>query len=188
MSADLQPFGLRPIANLVGSLPSPRFFQLTSGYGTNLYTGTPVKLNTNGTIVISGAAEDFLGCFDSVEYQPDINGAVIKDNKWIAGTVGVNIKVFVHCDPSTMFEIQSTGSIPLTGVGDGADFTNITAGSIVTGTSGATLNPTLVGAGNPAQFRILGAGQAIGNNFGDSFTVVTGLIGRSQLTANKNVI
>lgn len=188
MSTLLQPFGLRPIANFSASLPTPRFFQLTSGYAANLYEGTPVKLDTNGTVVIAGANEDFLGAFAWVEYQPTIDAGLIKTNYWVSGTTGVNLKVYVYCDPSTLFEIQSAGSVALTAVGDGADFTNITAGSTVTGISGCTLNSTLVGAGNPAQFRILGLGQQIGNSFGDTYTIVTGTIGRSQLTANKNVI
>ncbi len=188
MSTLLQPFGLRPIANLAGSLPRAMKYDLATGYATNLYEGTPVKLNTNGTIEICGAAEDFIGIFAGVEYQPNIDGALVKDNKWIASTAAVNIKAFVYVDPSMWIEIQSAGSIPLTAVGDGADFTNITAGSIVTGLSAATLDSTLIGAGNPAQFRILGIGEKIGNSFGDTYTIVTGMIGRSQLTANKNVI
>lgn len=190
MSTVLAPFGLLPIANIAGVLPKPTCFPggLASGYATNLYEGTAVKLVTAGTIDIAAGAEDLLGAFAWVEYQTSINGPVIKTNRWVANTVATNIKVFVYADPTTIYEIQSTGSIAATAVGDGADFTNNTVGSAVTGTSGATLSPTLVGAGNPAQFRIMGFSQRLGNVAADTYTVVVGYIGRSQLTANKNVL
>lgn len=186
MSATSAPFGLRPAYHPTG-LDRAKKYTIAAAYGTAIYKGSPVILNTNGTIVVGTAAADLLGVFAGVEYI-DALGKPTLSNFWPAGqTIQANSvpTAWVYDDETITYEIQADGSIPQTAIGDQADLTSPGAGSTSTGLSAATLSATLAGAGVQAQFRIVGFGQQVDNAPGDAFTIVQVKLARSQFVSNK---
>lgn len=190
MSATSNPFGMRPAYDKGNDAGYPSKWQIASGYGTTIYRGMPVILNTNGTITAGTAAADILGVFWGCEYI-DANGKPNESAYWPASTTvlaGTTVTAYVYDQVSTVFEIQADGSVAQTAIGDQTDFTNVGSGVTLTGTSTATVSATLAGAGVQGQLRIVGFAQDVDNVAGDAFTVVQVQIARHQFVANKTAI
>ena len=193
MSSTSAPFGLNPIRHINGKfLPAPRVMAdgIASGYGSAIYYGSPVMLNTNGTLTIATTAADIIGVFAGCQFVPTAGGMMTPSKNWVASTTYVagTMQAFVWDDPNIIYEIQSNGSIAATAVGDQADFVNPGNGSSTLGTSTAAISSTLAGAGVQAQLRIVGLSQKIDNAFGDSYTIVEAMIARHQYVSNKVAI
>lgn len=186
MSATSAPFGFRPAYHPKG-LDRARKYTIASAYGTAIFKGQPVILNTNGTITVGTAAADLMGVFAGVEFT-DANGKRNLQPNWPASQVATDIVAWVYDDQDIVYEVQSDGSIAQTAVGDQADVSNVATGSALTGLSQCTLSATLAGAGVQAQFRIVGFGQQVDNVPGDAFTIVQVQLARSQLVSNKVAI
>lgn len=186
MTAVAAPFGFRPVFHPTG-LDRGILRTIASAYGTAIYKGGPVILNTNGTIVVGTAAADILGIFNGVEYV-DSTGKPNYSTFWPAGQTlftGTEAKAYVWEDPATVFEVQANGPMPATSVGDQADVVNPGAGNALTGLSTAALSTTLAGAGAQAQFRIYGLSRYEDNAWGDAFTIVQVQMARQQFVSNK---
>lgn len=186
MTAQAAPFGFRPVLHSTG-LDRARRRTIAPGYGTALYKGMMVTLNTNGTIVAAAAAADFLGVFAGVEYT-DVNGKPNYSPYWPAAQqvlANTPIIAYVWEDFDTMFEVQANGSIAATAIGDQADVVNVGAGSTMTGLSTSALNSTLAGAGVQGQWRIEEIAGYPDNAAGDAFTIVRVKMARQQFIANK---
>ncbi len=189
MSSVNAPFGFRPAYHPSG-LDRANKYSITGAYGTAIFKGSPVILNTNGTVVIGTTAADLLGVFAGCEYI-DATGKPNVSNFWPAAqTVQANTvpTAWVYDDPTIVYEVQASGPIAATAVGDQADVINPGAGSTATGLSTAGLNSTLAGAGVQAQFRIIGLAGGLDNAWGDLFTIVQVTLARSQFVANKVAI
>lgn len=191
MSATLAGFGLRPVYHPSG-IDRASVYTIAAAYNTAIYKGSPVTLNTNGTITIGAAAADFLGAFAGVEYV-DVTGKPTYSNYWPAShTVlsGTTSTAYVYDDPNIVYEIQCDGSVAQTAIGDQADFTSATvaSGSTSTGISSSTMSASLAGAGVQGQLRIVGFGLAPDNAVGDAYTVVRVTNARSQFVAVKVAI
>lgn len=187
MSALSAPFGFRPAYNPTGRTRDKKY-TIAGAYGTAIYEGMPVILNTNGTITAGTAAADILGVFMGCEYidatgKPNVSTFWPAAQAILAGSVPV---AWVVDDPECVYEVQADGSIAQTAIGDQADVTNV--GNNSNGRSQCTLASALAGAGVQAQFRIVGFGQALDNLPGDAFTVVQVKVARHQFIANKVAI
>ena len=192
MSATLAPFGFRPAYNPIG-LERPKLYTILTGYaGGSLYKGNPVALNTDGTLRISVAGSDIIGIFDGVEYI-DATGKPVVSNFWPSGTTATNIRAWVLDDPTTVFEVQATGSIAQAAIGDQAN-TSATStytcvdGSTSTGLGSCGLSSSLAGAGSQGQFRIVGFGGGLDNAVGDTYTVVQVQIAQHEYVSDKTAI
>lgn len=183
MSATAAPQGLRPVYHPSG-LVRASAYTINSTYNTAIFKGSPVTLNTNGTVVIGAANADVLGAFAGVQYV-DATGRPTYSPNWPANMVGTDIVAWVYDDPDIVFEIQANGSVVQAAVGDQTDFVNPGAGTAATGQSTAAANATLAGAGNQGQMRIVGFNLAPDNTPGDAFTIVQVKLARSQYVANK---
>lgn len=185
MSNIAAPFGFRPVFHPTG-FDRGILRYVAAAYGTTLYKGQPVALNTNGTVVAAAAASDILGILAGVEFI-DPTGKPNYQTFWPAGqavAVGTQPRVYVWEDPATVFEVQANGPIPLTAIGDQADAVNIGVGNAGAGVSQSALGVP-VGAGVQGQFRIYGFGLYEDNSPGDLFTIVQVQIARHQFVANK---
>lgn len=185
MSNVAAPFGFRPLYHPTG-LDRGILRYIAPAYGFVLYKGMPVALNTNGTIQQAVGAADILGIFAGCEFI-DATGKPNYQNFWPAAQTvqaGTTPRAYVWEDPATVFEVQASGPIPATGIGDQADVASVTAGNSMTGLSAATLG-TLVGAGVQGQFTVLDISKYEDNAPGDLFTIVQVKIARHQLVANK---
>lgn len=189
MSATLAPFGARPVFDPTGQTRATAY-TIASGYGTTIYRGTPVALNTNGTITIATVgANDFIGIFAGCEYI-DANGKPNESAYWPASTTATNIVAYVYDQPYTVYEIQADGSVAQTAIGDQANFSGtanytVADGSTATGNSSMALSATLAGAGVQGQFRIVGFNKNPDNAPGDTYTIVQVQIARHQYVAVK---
>ena len=174
-------FGLRPESNsmgygtrgvrcLIGGLPT--------GYNTAIYQHQPIKmLNTGYIAPVSATSDAFIGTFVGVEYI-DVNGKQTISNQWPANTTATSIRVYFTDDPSTVYEIQSDGSLAQSSIGEQAYLTNLTANNGL-GMSQATISATTVNSGT-RQLRIIDVNQDLNNAWSDAYTIVRVQISNHQ--------
>ena len=86
MSSTNAPFGLRPAFHPSGLDRAQALAGgIASGYNTDILKGQPVKLDSNGNIVVAAAGESFQGAFAGVEFT-DTTGRRRVSNYWPANT------------------------------------------------------------------------------------------------------
>lgn len=190
MTATNQPFGLLPVGHQFGG--DARYVELdnfiTSGYASSIALGSPIKI-VNGVVQIAAANEDILGVFAGCEYLR--TGDSIKSTGyWPASTSYVtgSMRVYAYTDPGIVYEIQASGPLAQTSVGQQADLNNPGTLNTVTGRSTARISTTLTTTTNTGQLRIVNLSKRTDNAWGDAFTVVQVQIARSQLLASKPTI
>ena len=184
MSAVSAPFGFRPAYNPIG-LDRAKKYTIATGYTTPLYEGMPVVLDTNGTLTVGATGVDLIGVFAGCEYI-DANGKPNVSTYW-PGTAGAtNIVAWVYDDPNNVYEVQASGAVPQTAIGDQSDVINPTNNSNGRSTSG--LDASLKGAAASGQFRIVGFGQQLDNAPGDAYTICQVQIARHVYITSKNAI
>ncbi len=188
MSATNAAFGLRPVFHPSGLDRAQALANgITSGYASDILKGAPVKLTTAGVLNVLTSTESLQGAFDGVEWT-DTTGRRRVSNYWPNGTTGTAIVAYYYNDPLIVYEIQADGSVAQTAIGDQANFSNLTAGSNVTGLSQCTMASSLAGAGNVGQLRIVDLAPYADNAWGDAFTVVRVTISNHQFVATINAI
>ena len=189
MSLTSAPFGFRPSWNKIG-LERANRYNIAGAYATALFKGQPVVLNTNGTIVTAAATGAIKGILAGVEFT-DASGKPNLQPNWPAGQTilaGTEAYAYVWDDPSNVYEVQASGPVPQTAVGDQGNVINVANGSTATGLSACGLNATLSGAGVQGQFRIIGFGKQPDNVAGDAFTVVQVQIANDQFLNPQTAI
>lgn len=148
-----QPFGFKI---LKGGGKLLRCF-VPSSDGTALYAGDPVALagsaDTKGEAptvarLAAGSSAPMLGIIESVEtFTDDLKYRAASTNRY------VNVRTVIGC---TELIAQGDGSVAATDVGNDVDVIYTTAGSTVTGVSGAEFDTgTTTAIGSGTQFRIL---------------------------------
>jgi hypothetical protein len=189
MSATSAPFGLRPAFHPSGLDRAQALAGgIVSGYASNILKGQPVQYGTTansgtlGTIIAAGATGAWSGAFAGVQWT-DTTGRARVSNYWPANTAytaGTCVAYFYN-DENIVYEIQADGSMAQTSIGNEFNFTNVTAGSAVTGLSQATLgSATAVGNGSQGQMRVVDVAPYPGNDWGDAFTIVRVVNSNSQ--------
>jgi len=192
MSATSAPFGLRAIYHPSGTVrPEAGENFLASGYANNIFSGQPVKLLDTGLISeVTADTDEFVGTFAGVTYTPTGGRPTLSDFWPAAATTqtGAPITVYYTSDPWIEYEIQTDGTVAQSGsVGSGTKFTNLTAGSTLTGLSQCTATATLVESGT-AQLRITNISPYPDNAWGDAYVILQVMIGLSQFAGNKAVL
>lgn len=181
MPSTASPFGLRPVKHGRGGTIRPYARTIAAAYGTALYAGAPVKLNTSGTIELAAAGNDefILGVFSGVEYT-EATGHRKVTNVWPGAQTGAtDIIAYVVEDPDVIYEIQSDEAIAITNIGHQANLVNPGNGSTVTGLSTAALDGSTAAAAN-RQLSILDIAPGVDNEAGDAFTNVLVTIAQHQ--------
>jgi hypothetical protein len=189
MSATSAPFGLRPAFHPSGLDRAQALAGgIVSGYTSNILKGQPVQYGTTansgtlGTIIAAGTSGAWSGAFAGVQWT-DTTGRARVSNYWPANTAytaGTCVAYFYN-DQNIVYEIQADGSMAQTSIGNEYNFTNVTAGSAVTGLSQATLgSATAVGNGSQGQMRVVDVAPYPGNDWGDAFTIVRVVNSNSQ--------
>jgi hypothetical protein len=183
MSTTAAPYGFVPVKHPSGQNRAESY-PIASAYGTSIFKGDVVKLDTTNGIILGTVGAAVLGVFVGCEYF-DATGKPVVSNFWPASTAtfgSAAATAWIITDPATVFSVQASGSVALTAIGDQADFVAGT-GSTITGASAEALNSTLGGAGVQKQFRIIGLDGDVSNAWGDSFTKVLVQIAQSQYVA-----
>lgn len=143
------PFGLQPRSYLDGSpwTGQTSDYSIASGYNTSIFTGDPVYYASDGTIVraTAGDTNPILGVFYGVKYV-DTTGNQVYSPYWAANTVtqgALNATALITDDPNILYDVQSLGTIAAVDLFQNANVSFATAGSTISGQSGAALNATL---------------------------------------------
>jgi hypothetical protein len=176
----------------------PKAYTITSTYGTDIFSGDPVKLTDNGVIQLgtsdgtrSGTTDGIalLGIFAGVQYL-DASGKPTISPFWPASTTGTEIIAWVYDDPETLFDVQydnpSAGTTIQTAVGEECDWTVASpGGSTRTGLSNTRLGVIQATSG---QFQITGFADNINDTLTDAFVQVTVRINEHHYKAAVNSV
>jgi hypothetical protein len=146
------PRGLEPVNSGGGYTWSGQTneYPITSTYASSMFTGDPVTLATDGTVIRATASTAVLGVFMGCKYIPSTNNSGTVAFPYWPGNPGVlsgtTPVAMVIDDPMVQYTIQETDAAgasgtPLTqaAVGNNANFL-YTAGNTRTGQSGVSLN------------------------------------------------
>jgi hypothetical protein len=184
MASTASPYGLRAV-NEIGGLPyagSTRSLLIDpAGYGTNIYNGTVVYVNSSGYInIVTGTGAD--GTTNSFPGSGTLTGAVgvfvgcsyinaqgqqIYAQYYPASTTGV-VTAYVVDDPNVVFQVQSNGSMAQTTLGNNVYFANAqstSTGSTTYGNSNVAVSTSSVTT--TAAFRIIGFASGPGDAYTD---------------------
>ena len=190
MSSTSAPFGLRPAFHPSGLDRAQALANgIVSGYASAILKGQPVQYGTTansialGTIGIATTSGAIAGAFAGVEWT-DSTGRRRVSNYWPANTAylaGSCIAYFYN-DNNIVYEIQADATLAQTALGNEFPFSNIAAGSTVTGLSQCTLAAgSPVGNGVQGQLRVVDIAPYPGNDWGDLFPIVRVVVSQSQL-------
>jgi hypothetical protein len=189
MSATSAPFGLRPAFHPSGLDRAQALANgIPSGFNTDIFKGQPVRYQTTaiggtlGTITPATTSGAWVGAFAGVQWT-DTTGRARVSNYWPANTAytaGTCVAYFYN-DQNIVYEIQASGSMAQTSIGNEFNFASVTAGSTTTGLSACTLDySSAVGNGSQGQMRVVDIAPYPGNDWGDAYTIVRVVCANSQ--------
>lgn len=178
MATVATPKGFTPVGYLSGRPYNGAFRQIkiASGLGSNIFNGDLVKMTSSGTIdkesitttvTANAPVGVFLGCSYT---DPNLNYKVFR-NYWPTGTVASDAYAFVADDPGMVFQIQASGSLTQTALGNNIGLVN-TAGSTLVGRSRIAADASTAAVTNTHPFKIIGFVEGGGNTVGDAFTEI----------------
>jgi|TARA_R100001163_G_C5066294_1_gene204650 hypothetical protein len=144
-------FGLRPV-KMIGGAPwtgGQSRYRIAANYGTSIFQGDMVMQVTGGTVEIhaDGGTVPIVGVFNGCQYTDPTTGEQIYSNYYPASTNASDIIAFIVDDPMVVFEVQADAAFPIADLFGNFDIVYTTAGSTVTGISGAELKVADGGTG-----------------------------------------
>ena len=183
MATTATPYGLRPINEVSGTpyAGATRKLPIASGYGTNIFYGSVVVINTSGIIElctdIGSAGDPFpvgtVGVFMGCSYT-DATLGFVNRQYWPTGQVASDALAFIVDDPQVAFQIQGDAAMTQVTLGMNAPLANVqstSTGSTATGNSNVALDATAAATTGIA-FRVIDFINAPGSEVGDAFTDV----------------
>lgn len=178
MATVATPKGFTPVGYLSGRPYNGAFRQIkiASALASNVFNGDLVKMLSSGTIDKEGittasTANAALGVFLGCSYtDPNLNYKVFR-NYWPTGTVASDAYAFVADDPNMVFQIQASGALTQTNLGNNIGLIN-TAGSTLVGRSRVAADAATAATTNTLPFKIIGFVEGGGNTVGDAFTEI----------------
>jgi hypothetical protein len=150
MANVLEKFGLRPTRQLNGSpfINAQNRYRISANNTTAIFQGDLVIPTTSGTITryVAGTSTAVVGVFNGCFYTDPTTQKPTWKNYYPASTNASDITAFVIDGPNTVFEINASGVIAITGLFSNYDVVN-TTGNTQTGISlvqldGSTANTT----------------------------------------------
>ena len=144
-------FGMRPV-KMIGGAPwtgGQSRYRIAANYGTSIFQGDMVMQVTGGTVEIhaDGGTVPIVGVFNGCQYTDPTTGEQVFSNYYPASTNASDIIAFIVDDPMVVFEVQANAAFPIADLFGNFDIVYTTAGSTVTGISGAELNVSDGGTG-----------------------------------------
>lgn len=175
MSATAAPFGVRAVYHPSGIIRQTELLSgVASGYGTDLFTGTPVKYTTDGTLIATATgADETVGSFAGCEFGNSTGYHVLP--YWPAGStydvVYGPARFYLNDDKGTIYEGQANGAVAQSENRAGINLADAPEGSVYSGQSTQALDATTTGA-TPATYQVVGLAPYEDNAWGDAFTIV----------------
>jgi len=136
-------FGMRPV-RMVGGAPytgGQSRYRIAANYGTAIFQGDMVAQVTGGTVEVHADAGTvpIVGVFNGCMYTDPTTSEQVFSNFYPASTNASDIIAFIIDDPMVVFEIQADAAFPIADLFGNFDIVYTSAGSTVTGISGAEL-------------------------------------------------
>ena len=139
-------FGLKPVRMMGGSpyTGGQSRYRIANNYGTNIFQGDLVMQVTGGGVEIhaDGGTVPIVGVFNGCTYTDPTTNEPVFSNYYPASTAAADIIAFIIDDSNVVFEIQADDTFPVADLFGNFDIVYTTAGSTVTGISGAELDVT----------------------------------------------
>ena len=137
-------FGMRPV-KMVGGAPftgGQSRYRIAANYGTSIFQGDMVAQVTGGGVEVhaDGGSVPIVGVFNGCRYTDPTTGKETFSNYYPASTNAADIEAFIIDDPNVIFEIQADATFPVADLLGNFDIVYTSAGSTVTGISGAELD------------------------------------------------
>ena len=139
-------FGMRPIG-MIGGAPfsgGQSRYRIAANYGTSIFQGDMVAQVTGGTVEVhaDGGTVPIVGVFNGCRFTDPTTGKETFSNFYPASTNASDIEAFIIDDPDVIYEIQADAAFPVADLFGNFDIVYTSAGSTVTGISGAELDVT----------------------------------------------
>ena len=136
-------FGMRP-ARMVGGAPytgGQSRYRIAANYGTAIFQGDMVAQVTGGGVEVhaDGGTVPIVGVFNGCQYTDPTTSEQVFSNFYPASTNASDIIAFIIDDPMVVFEVQADAAFPIADLFGNFDIVYTSAGSTVTGISGAEL-------------------------------------------------
>ena len=139
-------FGLKPVRMMGGSpyTGGQSRYRIANNYGTNIFQGDLVMQVTGGGVEIhaDGGTVPIVGVFNGCTYTDPTTNEPVFSNYYPASTAAADVIAFIIDDSNVVFEIQADDTFPVADLFGNFDIVYTTAGSTVTGISGAELDVT----------------------------------------------
>jgi len=139
-------FGMKPVRMMGGSPYSggQSRYRIAANYGTSIFQGDMVMQVTGGGVEIhaDGGTVPIVGVFNGCKYTDPTSGEQVFSNYYPASTNASDIIAFIVDDPNVVFEIQADDTFPVADLFGNFDIVYTTAGSTLSGISGAELDVT----------------------------------------------
>lgn len=175
-------FGLRPVKHLHHSVtPSPNAYSIASGYGSNIFHGSPVKsVGTHKRIQIATDGDLILGIFAGCEYT-NAAGERKFSRYWPASTVATEVTAYVYDDPQIIYVVQADEDVVEADIGLIADIVGSGNGDTATGNSTAELDSSDLATGTDGQLKVIEFDPAEDNERGSNYARVYVMIREHEL-------
>jgi hypothetical protein len=121
------PYGLKPI-NLIGGLPfagSTRQIPIGNNYGTAIYNGDVVQLNSSGNVIITTLQNDtsplagVIGVFLGCSYTNPTTKQKLFSQYYPGSVAADDISAFVCDDPNALFKVVNVTGTTADGASSG---------------------------------------------------------------------
>jgi len=189
MASTASPYGFKAV-NELGGLPyagSTRSIPIASGYGTNIYNGSLVYVQSTGYLAIAtstgadattngfptgtantGCVGVFVGC----SYTNPSTKQKVFAQYWPTGTVASDAVAYVVDDDRAVFQVQADGSLTIAALGANVVLSAVqstSTGSTTTGNSTTSVSATA--QTTTGAFRVIGFVDMVGfSAAGDAYT------------------
>jgi len=139
-------FGMKPV-RMIGGAPytgGQSRYRIAANYGTSIFQGDMVAEVTGGTVEVhaDGGTVPVVGVFNGCQYTDPTSGEQVYSNYYPASTNAADIIAFIIDDPDVVYEVQADDTFPVTDLFGNFDIVYTSAGSTMTGISGAELDVT----------------------------------------------
>jgi hypothetical protein len=181
MTSTKAPFGFRPLRRLGGggeNTMGVTEYRIANGFNSNLFTGDPVKLTTDGTIVLASVSTDYIqGIFMGCRYVDSVTKQPRWSRYWPAGTSsadGTNPgpRALVMTDPQMNYLVQAVTSVTVGAIGLNIGVT-IGVGNTLTGRSAFGVDPANgLSATGVGPWRVIDIYDTPDNSFTDAYPVL----------------
>ncbi len=161
-------FGMKPV-RMIGGAPysgGQSRYRIAANYGTSIFQGDMVTQVTGGGVEVhaDGGTVPIVGVFNGCQYTDPTTKEQVFSNFYPASTNASDIIAFVIDDPMVVFEIQADSAYPIADLFGNHDIVYTTAGSTLTGISGAELKVADGGTGTTLSLKAIDISQDPSNS------------------------